>query len=232
MITAMTQGEIINKLYTEISRQNSIYMTIIGIMITVIITISIAYVWQQLKFSNKGIKKLEKKFKKKFKKEFKIEKTNNQIFKINEASKKAERSLIDLRNAEDEIKKEIKSVENASFDIMIGIAVNALQTDTRNDFLSVFNDMVNISNILEKYEKSNLSKEYLQNAFIGINNSFDRIESTYMNDSSQKDFNDILEKVKNYLVDQTKKNISYKNTNIYDKFLKNVNKYLKEHRNS
>ncbi|TPR47832.1 hypothetical protein DY037_08060 [Apilactobacillus micheneri] len=160
-----------NKLYEEISKQNTVYITIISIMLTFILTIVGAYIWQQLKFSDKGIEKIEKKFEKEFKKTFKIEEKDKKIKKLTESLHEAQKTTNQISNTSESIDKKMKKFKKDSVEAMMRIDADLFEmNNSNNSEILLGNKINNLRNISRKMKEVQLDEQDLSNCLVSINN--------------------------------------------------------------
>ncbi|MEJ6356501.1 hypothetical protein WJM93_03965 [Lactiplantibacillus plantarum] len=105
----MSRTEMIQHLYDEINRQNTWYMWTIGALIAIVFGVVAFYSYEQWKFSDKGIKKMEEDFKR----DFKIDENKKMLREIQSAIASTDKEGEKLKN---EINKATDmNLENASF---------------------------------------------------------------------------------------------------------------------
>lgn len=192
----LTEGQLSDKLYEEISRQNTFYMSIIGILVTLVLTISLAYIWQQLKFSDKGIERM----KKSIYEEFEIEDIKGDIKESHENNEKSKDNIENIQKQMDDLEEFKRSNIGA---LLISNSEQFALTSSSSDEVLINNELLHIRNIIRQYGKIKLNVydlfEIINNINNGIYNMLERqFDSTKFKSRTKKSLN----RINNYLSKQ------------------------------
>lgn len=176
MYLEMIQSELIQHLYDEINRQDTWYMWTVGILVTVIVLVVGFYSYQQWRFSDKGIKKMQEKFKKEFhdeffkefhdeffkefKKEYGIEELREAIHKANEENKKSMK-----------LQRDIKEEINKSLEIsLLSLSSQFESIDKESDTYIVNNKLLGVKRFFENKDLRVFSEKSIRSAIITMSN--------------------------------------------------------------
>lgn len=210
----MTNPELIDKLYEEISRQNTIYMSIIGTMVAVVLGIAFAYVWQQLKFSDKGIEKM----KRNIYEEFKIDKIKRNIDEtknnINETKNNNNQSKENI----DKLQKQINEFnsfrkENIAMLLITHAEQFSLIASNAEEIL-LNNELSIIEDIIVKYGDYDMDLENFMSIFASVSNgNMDILNRKFKDADYKMKIKKELKTINDYLINNFPKGIkAYKVT--------------------
>ncbi|TPR41194.1 hypothetical protein DY123_07565 [Apilactobacillus micheneri] len=203
----MTNPELIDKLYEEISRQNTIYMSIIGTMVAVVLGIAFAYVWQQLKFSDKGIEKM----KRNIYEEFKIDKIKRNIDETKSNNDKSKENIDKLQKQIDEFNSFRK--ENVAMLLITHAEQFSLIASNAEEIL-LNNELSIIEDIIVKYGDYDMDLENFMSVFASVSNgNMDILNRKFKDADYKMKIKKELKTINDYLINNFPKGIkAYKVT--------------------
>lgn len=180
MYLGMTQNELIQHLYDEINRQDTWYMWSVGTLITIIALVVGFYSYQQWRFSDKGIKKMQEEFRKKFHDEFFKEfhdefhdeffdefKKEYEIDRLKSAIVKADKRNEESTKLQGELRKEInKSLEMS----LLSLSSQFESIDKTGPTYILSNKLINLLIFLRGKDLNDFSAGSIRDALIVLNN--------------------------------------------------------------